>query len=121
MDFKEIKKGIIAAIFALPVTAGGLYFYHGERLFVEYKKNVIPTVNEALSQMSIREKSEITLEKYTELHIQACKLSNQLNDMATDGKKYHKFSDEEFVEYMYKTRPQAKEIPTSSVRATASQ
>ena len=121
IDAKEIKKFFIVVLFVFPAAAGITIFFEDQKLFGEYLERVVPQVNIALQQMSIKDKNNMTIETYTEMHAQSCILANQLLDLATDGHKFHKFSSEECIKYMYKTRPQAKNLPSSASRKTASQ
>lgn len=115
-------KELVAVIFVstLGVFAVG-HFISDQRMFSQYKKSVVSQVNIAIGQLSIREINEMTLERYTELHLAGCHLSNQLNELASDKDKHYVFSDDECVEYMHKTRPQAISLPRATVRKTANQ
>lgn len=122
----ESKKNIVVGVILLTFVVGKIIFFanqkmQDQKLFDEYMDRVVPFVNISLEQMSIKAKNDMTIEKYTEMHAQSCILANQLLDLSTDGRKYHKFSSEECIVYMYKTRPQAKNIPSSDSRKTASQ
>lgn len=122
----ESKKNIAVGIIVLTFVVGKIIFFankklQDQKLFDEYIDRVVPFVNISLEQMSIKDKNNMTIEKYTEMHTQSCILANQLLGLATDGRKFHQFSSEECIEYMYKTRPQAINLPSSASRKTASQ
>lgn len=85
-----------------------------EKLAQIYVKEVHPFVNESLNQLSWEEKAAVDIAKYEHLHAEACRLSNQLSEAASDGERSHRWSDEECIELMYKTRPYAQKLKDES-------